>query len=91
MNGALYTHLVLNDPFERIAPSLIFGLLLSCRLIISYQSHTKKNKKVIKQIIKQAIAKDFKESNLENDYFIKNPHGSKLSQIYRDEEEKKIK
>ena len=39
-----YTHYALGDSFERMAPSLIFGLLLFCRLIILYQV-VKKEKK----------------------------------------------
>ncbi len=37
MAGGFYTHYALNDSFERIAPSLIFGLLIICRLIILSQ------------------------------------------------------
>ncbi len=32
-----YTHYMLGDNFERMAPALIFGLLLTCRLIILVQ------------------------------------------------------
>lgn len=32
-----YTHYALGDSFERMAPSLIFALLLVCRLIILLQ------------------------------------------------------
>ncbi len=34
---SFYTHYALGDNFERMAPSLIFGLLLTCRLIILAQ------------------------------------------------------
>lgn len=37
MGGAFYTHYSLGDSFERIAPSLVFGLLLICRMVIYYQ------------------------------------------------------
>jgi hypothetical protein len=37
MIGGFYTHFTLNDKFERSAPSLVFALLLFCRLVISYQ------------------------------------------------------
>jgi hypothetical protein len=37
MLGAVYTHYILGDKFERMAPGLIFGLLLLTRLIIHRQ------------------------------------------------------
>ena len=37
MLGAVYTHYVLHDKFERMAPGLIFSLLLLTRLIIHRQ------------------------------------------------------
>ncbi|RWS07890.1 transmembrane protein 35-like protein [Dinothrombium tinctorium] len=35
--NALYTHLAIDDKFERTAPSIVFSLMLSCRLIILWQ------------------------------------------------------
>lgn len=35
--GAFYTHAVIEDKFERTAPSIVFSLMLSCRLIINWQ------------------------------------------------------
>lgn len=43
-NGAFYTHHSLNDSFERIAPCLVFGLLLVCRLVICYQVNARERK-----------------------------------------------
>lgn len=37
MLGAVYTHYVLHDKFERMAPGLVFSLLLITRLIIHRQ------------------------------------------------------
>ncbi|CAF0989513.1 unnamed protein product [Rotaria magnacalcarata] len=37
MTGAVYTHYVLHDKFDRMAPGLVFGLLLLTRLIIYRQ------------------------------------------------------
>ena len=37
MLGAVYTHYMLHDKFERIAPGLVFSLLLLTRLIIHRQ------------------------------------------------------
>lgn len=34
---SLYTHFKLNDKFERLAPSIIFSLMLACRLIVYLQ------------------------------------------------------
>lgn len=35
--NALYTHSVIEDKFERTAPSIVFTLMLTCRLIINWQ------------------------------------------------------
>ncbi|CAF1042908.1 unnamed protein product [Adineta steineri] len=37
MLGAVYTHYTLHDKFDRMAPGIIFSLLLSTRLIIYWQ------------------------------------------------------
>lgn len=37
MLGAVYTHYILGDKFERMAPGLVFALLLLTRLIIHRQ------------------------------------------------------
>ena len=38
MLGAVYTHYTLHDKLDRMAPGLIFGLLLITRLIIYQQT-----------------------------------------------------
>ncbi|XP_064627744.1 novel acetylcholine receptor chaperone-like [Lineus longissimus] len=37
MIGAAYTHWALEEPFDRLTPSLIFGMLLACRFIMNKQ------------------------------------------------------
>lgn len=44
MFGAFYTHFALGDPFERMAPALVFGLLIVCRFIILYQVSQREKK-----------------------------------------------
>jgi len=46
MIGGFYTHFALGDSFERMAPSLVFGLLLVCRFIILYQVTQRENKEL---------------------------------------------
>lgn len=50
-----YTHYSLGDSFERMAPALIFGLLLMCRLIILLQvvKKEKKDLEMVKKLIHQ--------------------------------------
>ena len=43
MLGAVYTHYILRDKFERMAPGLVFSLLLLTRLII-YRQVTQREK-----------------------------------------------
>jgi len=45
MLGAVYTHYVLHDKFERMAPGLVFSLLLITRLIIHRQVSQREKKK----------------------------------------------
>ena len=40
MSGAIYTHYALHDKLDRIAPGIIFGLLLITRLIIHRQGYS---------------------------------------------------
>ncbi len=51
-----YIHYALGDNFERMAPSLIFGLLLICRLIILYQviKKEKKDLELVKKFMQEA-------------------------------------
>ncbi|XP_063852946.1 novel acetylcholine receptor chaperone-like [Scylla paramamosain] len=38
---ATYNHWMVGDKFERLAPSLVFFFMLTCRLIVEYQIHRK--------------------------------------------------
>lgn len=60
MLGGFYTHYALNDSFERMAPSLVFGLLLICRLIILYQVSKKERKE------EELMRKIYEEVKLNN-------------------------
>jgi hypothetical protein len=61
MSGAIYTHIALNDAFDRVAPSLIFSLLIICRLIILYQVNCKEKREL--EIIKHL----YEETYLNNE------------------------
>ena len=37
MLGAVYTHYMLNDSMDKVTPALVFGLLLTCRLVVYLQ------------------------------------------------------
>lgn len=39
MFGAIYTHIVLYDKFDRLIPGIVFSFLLVLRLIIHRQGH----------------------------------------------------
>ncbi len=60
LGGAFYTHYALGDPFERMAPSLIFALLVMCRMIILYQVNRRERQEeeLIKRLISEARSKD---------------------------------
>ncbi|RXG63940.1 hypothetical protein Avbf_02074 [Armadillidium vulgare] len=38
---ASYNHYMVGDKFERVAPSLVFFFMLTCRLIVEYQIRRK--------------------------------------------------
>lgn len=44
MFGAFYTHTILEDKFERTAPSIVFALMLGCRLVVYMQVKRKERK-----------------------------------------------
>jgi len=67
MLTTVYTHYALHDKFERMAPSLVFSLLLLTRLIINRQVQTKKSDpSVEKQKINKLDKKDVPKSVKEN-------------------------
>lgn len=63
MGGGFYTHYALKDSFERMAPSLIFGLLVICRLIILKQVMKKEHKQ--RELIMK-YEEDHNQSDSEN-------------------------
>ncbi|XP_015930283.1 novel acetylcholine receptor chaperone [Parasteatoda tepidariorum] len=44
MLGASYTHTIIEDKFERTAPSIVFALMLSCRIIVHLQVKRKEKR-----------------------------------------------
>ncbi len=69
MSGAIYTHIALNDAFDRIAPSLVFSLLIICRLIILYQVKCKEKREleIIKNFYEEAYSNgESKKSSVHN-------------------------
>jgi uncharacterized membrane protein len=95
MIGALYTHLMINDPFERIAPALIFTMLLVCRLIIFYQ--TKRSQLVVVEATYELFENESKIDQIEKDKkskkneYLKNNFDSKLFENKQDLDEKKLR
>ncbi|XP_042238118.1 novel acetylcholine receptor chaperone-like [Homarus americanus] len=57
---ATYNHWMVGDKFERLAPSLVFFFMLTCRLIVEYQIRRKE--KVDKLAPKKASGTDTKEA-----------------------------
>lgn len=55
----VYSHWAINDEFERTAPSLVFFLLLSCRLVVDWQlARQEVSDAVINESIKVPNAED---------------------------------
>ncbi|RNA28299.1 transmembrane 35-like [Brachionus plicatilis] len=69
MVGGFYTHFALNDSFERIAPSLIFSLLIICRFIILYQvkRKEKKEEEMIKKLLEESAQNETKSNESKKD------------------------
>ena len=63
MGTQFYTHYALGDSFERMAPALIFGLLLFCRLIILMQviKKEKKDAEMMKKLTEAQMANETTE------------------------------
>jgi len=61
MLGAVYVHYVLHDKFERMAPGLVFSLLLLTRLIIHRQVTQREKGLSVKQ--KEPIKKEREEED----------------------------
>jgi hypothetical protein len=60
LGGAFYTHYALGDPFERMAPSLIFALLVICRMVILYQVNLRERKEeeLIRRLLNEVRSKE---------------------------------
>ena len=94
MFGGLYTHFQINDPFERIAPALIFTMLLVCRLIISYQTNRSQLIEPTHELFENEskICEIEKEEKLKKNQYLKNNFDSKLFENKRDlSEDKKLR
>ena len=63
MMGSWYTHYMLKDKFERQVPSIVFSLMLICRLIISYQVNRRERKNEEKLRSATASATEEKKEN----------------------------
>lgn len=63
MLGAVYTHYALNDKIDRMAPGIIFSLLLFTRLLISRYSRYSNVIKIDENIKDQQELSDRKKNN----------------------------
>ena len=63
MLGAIYTHYALNDKFDRMAPGIIFSLLLFTRLLISRYSGYSNLTEIDKNIKDQQELSDGKKKS----------------------------
>ncbi|CAF1600814.1 unnamed protein product, partial [Didymodactylos carnosus] len=68
MLGAVYTHYILKDKFERMAPGLVFSLLLLTRLIIHRQVQQREKRTNQKQpTVTKKESKNKNKNEKEND------------------------
>lgn len=84
MAGGFYTHFALNDAFERMAPSLIFSLLIVCRLIILYQVNKKerKDEELVRKLLEEVQEQD--EASLRNEINAEGVESSSQSEVKKD-------
>lgn len=89
MGGGFYTHFALGDTFERMAPSLIFGLLLVCRLIILHQVNKKERQQL--EMLRKFIEEPSQSSTSISELLNKNSssNGSANTKDKKHGEEKK--
>lgn len=64
MAGAFYTHTIMEDKFERTAPSIVFALMLACRLVVFFQVR-RKEKKQAKLVASKATVSNKENLNKE--------------------------
>jgi len=48
---AIYSHWKINDRLDRIAPAIVFALMLICRFVISVQHTRRKNRPVVESTV----------------------------------------
>lgn len=46
--GASYSYIMLGDKFEKLAPAIVFSLMLGCRLVVYFQV-TRREKAIIEE------------------------------------------
>ncbi|XP_074656596.1 putative acetylcholine receptor chaperone [Tubulanus polymorphus] len=64
MCGALATHVQMDDDLERMTPSIVFGLLLTCRLVIYMQVRARQHAQRIDNEIRLAREAKIRELQL---------------------------
>jgi len=67
MTGAVYTHFILGDKFERMAPGLVFALLLLTRLIIHRQVTQREKGSSTEKKVKKAKSEEKEEKEQEEE------------------------
>ncbi|XP_047494913.1 novel acetylcholine receptor chaperone-like [Penaeus chinensis] len=61
---ATYNHWMVGDKFERLAPSLVFFFMLTCRMIVEYQIRRKEKEEKL-SLKKPAAASSAKEAGVD--------------------------
>lgn len=77
MLGAVYTHYVLGDKFERMAPGLVFALLLLTRLIIHRQVTQRDKGTSAKKIVQESGDDNQEEEESDEEEEEEKPKASK--------------
>jgi len=65
---ALYTHSMVETKFERIAPSIVFTLMLICRLIVYYQIRRRTVKETQRKSSKESKKRDWRMEKVSPDF-----------------------
>ncbi|KAK4296813.1 hypothetical protein Pmani_030722 [Petrolisthes manimaculis] len=64
---ATYNHWMVGDKFERLAPSLVFFFMLSCRLIVEYQIQRKEKMDKLDKLTSKKNASPSSSSSITTD------------------------
>lgn len=59
MAGALYTHKSLNDPFDRMIPAILTGILLICRLFLARLDY---NREIREELMMNKLYEEVKQT-----------------------------